>query len=37
MIKFSITFQNNLSYKKFANNIGTYSSKRGRAKRMIRA
>jgi hypothetical protein len=35
MIKFSVTFQNNLSYKKFANNIGVNSSKRGRAKRMI--
>jgi hypothetical protein len=35
LIKFSITFQNNLSYKKFANNIGTNSNKRGRAKRQI--
>jgi hypothetical protein len=35
LVKFSVTINNNLSYKKFANNIGRYSSKRGRQKRQI--
>lgn len=35
LIKFSVTYDNQFVLKKFANNVGVYSAKRGRKKRMI--
>lgn len=35
MIKFSLTLQNTINPKKFMNNIGVYSQKRGRGKRAV--